>query len=95
VHYCWRCQADLPMLEESEAEYVLSPMRSRGPDNDLESVKKIILKRYLEVTGFEETNANAIFHHQLNQYGPPCLSCGKLLRTPHAKLCVACGASRV
>src|SRR5262249_2033741 len=91
IHYCWRCKLELPMLDEREAEYVLSPMHSRGLDDDLESAKRVILRRYFEITGFEETNANAIFHHLLSQYGPPCSNCGKLLRTPRAKLCAACG----
>jgi hypothetical protein len=47
-----------------------------------------------EITGFRETNANAIFHHRLSLYGPPCHVCGKLLRTPQANYCVMCGAQR-
>jgi hypothetical protein len=82
------------MLDENEGRYVLEPMifneqRSR----DTESAKEVVLQRYFEVTGFEETNANAIWHHQLKQLGPPCRNCGKPLRTPRAKLCAACGTS--
>ncbi|PDT79644.1 hypothetical protein CO675_03310 [Bradyrhizobium sp. C9] len=49
------------------------------------------LRRYFEITGFRETNVNAIWHHRLSLFGPPCSSCGKLLRTPRAKFCAACG----
>jgi hypothetical protein len=51
-----------------------------------------LLARYYEITGFRETNPNAVGHHRLSMYGPPCSSCGKPLRTPRAKSCDACGA---
>jgi hypothetical protein len=49
------------------------------------------LQRYYEITGYRETSINALWHHRLSLYGPPCLSCGKPLRTPRAKFCAACG----
>ena len=79
---------EIPMLEQHEAAYVLErrPDLERGPDQDR------ILRRYFEVTGFEETNTNAIWHHVTGLYGAPCSSCGKPLRTPRARMCAACGA---
>lgn len=53
------------------------------------------LTRYRELTGFVETNVNALWHHRLSLFGPPCQSCGKPLRTPSAKHCAECGAARV
>jgi hypothetical protein len=50
------------------------------------------LKLYNEITGFGETNVNAIWHHRASDYGPACVTCGKPLRTPCASLCAACGA---
>ena len=52
------------------------------------------LARYGKLTGFMETNADALFHHRLSVYGPPCHVCGKPLRTPQAKYCAMCSAER-
>lgn len=49
------------------------------------------LRLYRDLTGFPETNHNAIWHHRVSLYGPPCVACGKPLRTPRATLCAACG----
>jgi hypothetical protein len=53
------------------------------------------LNRYFQITGFYETNVNALWHHRLSLYGPSCSDCGKPLRTPRAKMCAACGSPRV
>jgi len=44
------------------------------------------------LTGFKETNPNALWHHRLSIYGPPCHVCGKPLRTPQARYCAMCSA---
>jgi hypothetical protein len=49
------------------------------------------LDRYLELTGFRETNVNALWHHRLGDLGPPCESCGKPMRTKQARFCAECG----
>ena len=88
------CRMEIPMLDDKEGRYVLELMGlDERRTRDIESAKLFVLQRYFEVTGFQETNANAIWHHRLSQYGPPCQNCGKLLRTPRAKMCAACGTA--
>lgn len=106
--YCWRCRTDIPMLTEAEWEIVspelanavgqikayreqihcsLSEARANG-------FGKKALALYAKMTGFSETNPDALFHHRLSIYGPPCGTCHKPLRTPEASICAACGSSR-
>lgn len=49
---------------------------------------------YSEMTGYRETNLNAIWHHRLALYGPECPQCGHLIRTPKARFCANCGLKR-
>ncbi|OON69013.1 zinc ribbon domain-containing protein [Hymenobacter sp. CRA2] len=50
-----------------------------------------MLEMYRLLTGFEETNPNAVYHHSTAQFGPPCPQCHKPLRTPQARYCPQCG----
>jgi hypothetical protein len=52
------------------------------------------LAMYEKLTGFEESNVNALYHHRLSMYGPPCHVCGKPLRAPLARYCAMCSAER-
>lgn len=49
------------------------------------------LKKFEELTGYRETNVNAIYHHRRSLYGPECSNCGKLIRTSRARFCAECG----
>lgn len=46
---------------------------------------------YQLITGYEETNPSAIFHHVLSLYGKDCPGCKKPLRTNLARFCASCG----
>ena len=82
VLYCWRCQRKVPMLEGAEEHEFLEAFR-KGP--------AAALAYYESVTGYRETVLGAIIHHKVSLFGPERRHCGKPLRTPDAKQCMACG----
>ena len=97
----------IPMLEDSEWELVaplfenpVAKIKEYRQAHDIslreaqQRFAQPILDKYRELTGFNETNISAIWHHRVSLYGPLCTSCGKPLRTPKAKFCAACGAAR-
>jgi hypothetical protein len=92
--WCWRCKTEVLMLDDEEFERV-SSLLNTGPRGDYkEEMFGPLLREYERITGFAETNPNAIYHHVLSMYGPPCKKCGKPMRTPKAKLCGTCMAPR-
>src|SRR5579884_138403 len=91
--WCWRCRMEIPMLDEDEYRQVMS-VRGSGTGNLHERQFGPVLREYERITGFHETNPNAVYHHLLSLYGPPCSNCGKPLRTPRARFCAACGHRR-
>ena len=104
TYYCWRCKCEIPMLEEHEWErlgpsltnHVERIKRIRQQKScDLSTAKKLAGQEtcdlYFELTGYRETNFNALWHHRLANFGPECLKCGHLFRTPKAKFCANCG----
>ena len=85
-------QAHLGGMPVVEAEahrrgHVLIPMQLEGTAR----FRQPMLEMYRLLTGFVETNPNAVLHHEVDQYGPPCPSCHKPLRTTEARFCAACG----
>jgi len=104
--FCWRCGCEMPMLDECEFAVVarlygdgirLIKEVENQPAHPLQATPreerfKACLDAYERLTGFRESNPNAVMHHRLVLYGPPCLACGKPLRTPRASRCMACGA---
>lgn len=94
ILWCWRCQMEVPMLDEIEWAELMASQEPHTHGGGFHAQRQALLNIYERVTGFHETNPNAVGHHRIAQYGPPCQECGKPLRTPRAQLCAACGAVR-
>jgi hypothetical protein len=106
--WCWRCKMDVPMLEETEFA-VVERLYSEGmsatkefrlkhnlplTECPIDERFRPVREAYEGMTGMAESNHNAIMHHRISIYGPPCEHCGKPLRTPSANFCAACGQVR-
>ena len=66
------------MLDDEEFQSIMY----KGEGETLrERMFSALLGEYERVTGFHETNPNAIYHHKLSLYGPACSKRGKPLRT--------------
>ena len=64
--WCWRCKAEVPMLDEDEFKRV-SSLRNTGTQGDVrERMFGPALREYQRITGFCEENPNAIYHHVLS-----------------------------
>ena len=106
-HYCWRCDAIVPLLDEKEWS-LLAPLldnmvhqikeyrETHGCDikSAQAAIGKMVLEVFNERTGFNEENYLAIYHHRRSKYGNVCRDCGQLYRTPQAKHCANCGSSK-
>jgi hypothetical protein len=93
--WCWRCKMELPMLDDDEYR-IANELYSKGfSDRELLPNRaerfKPLLDYYEQVTGWKETEPNAIMHHYISLYGTPCEKCGKPYRTPKASFCASCG----
>ncbi len=100
--WCWRCEMVIPMLDEEEFARVskllfqgLSEFKSGKTRGSYRLAFAAALEEYERITGFDETNGNALFHHRLSLLGPECVECGHPLRTPKARHCASCGKARV
>jgi hypothetical protein len=104
--WCWRCRAEMPMLDEDEFASVDALYRecmfasrefrqAHKPPSESGSIGErfaSVRRRYEEITGMKDCHENAILHHRLALYGPPCGACGRPLRTPRARVCGSCMA---
>src|SRR5882672_1413449 len=95
TQWCWRCQSDVPMLDEVEWQAVaalLGPGAAAGErlrhargaspaDTQKNIFSHLALAKYEQLAGVRETDLNVVLHHRASLYGPPCTRCGKPLRT--------------
>ena len=86
----------LAMLDEDEYRkaYALYGQGMRTREGTRAERFQALLAYYFQITGEMETEPNAVMHHRIAQYGPPCKNCGKPYRTPQASFCGACGHKR-
>jgi hypothetical protein len=107
IHHCWRCKILVPMLTDEEwgeihllirfdTEWIKTYRADTGASvhEANTALNSKALDRYFEITGFRETNINALYHHHLSLYGDECVSCGHLLRTPQSSFCANCGQKK-
>ncbi len=104
TYFCWRCEIPVPMLTEEEWEEV-EPLLRKDIEHikayrtetgvelreALDTLRHEACERYFEITGFKETNPNALWHHRLSIHGSECTQCGHLFRSPEASFCANCG----
>lgn len=104
MKYCWRCDCEVPLLNEVEWAIVsplidnMASMRKDYREQNGGTIKEAqfavgarLLEEFNRISGFNETNYLAIFHHRRSIFGKECSSCGLLLRTPRASFCANCG----
>jgi hypothetical protein len=77
------------MLDDDEFKRAMSLLGTGSGDLRQRQFAPV-LAEYERITGIPETNINALYHHVISLYGPPCQLCGKPLRTPRAMVCGFC-----
>jgi Sigma-70 factor, region 1.1 len=107
--YCWKCRTEKHMLNISEWEQMEPLLNQMTSDikqyrqthaASISEAKrqgfgKKPLDLYFQFVGIEETDAEALWHHQFALFGPECHSCKRPLRTPAAKHCAECGVAKL
>jgi hypothetical protein len=102
--YSFKLKRELPLLTDAEyrpieqalANRVDSIKKYRLQHNaSLEEARRHssddALGVYERLTGIRLSNPDELYWVRLSQYGRACPRCGKLFRTPKAKLCIECG----
>lgn len=102
-YYCWRCECEMPFLEEHEwgklpsTHDAMKEIKQYRLDHkcDLITARQFAepyqMKVFEEITGMKYVHFDVIAHHRLSDWGPECKSCGHLLRSSHATICIECG----
>ena len=86
--------AEVAKLHSASIKAVKHFRETTGSDLKHPAIPDLFLpvrQKYEHLTGVKNCMRNAIMHHRIAIYGPPCDRCGKPLRTPKAKLCAGCG----
>jgi hypothetical protein len=103
--YCWRCESEVPFLNENEYEAIVDIyVKCMGLVKDyrekhhaaldetpIDTMFEPVSVAYERITGYRGMHHDEVRHHRLSMLGADCPGCGKPLRTANAKLCTACG----
>ncbi|HEX8901453.1 hypothetical protein [Vitreimonas sp.] len=103
--YSWKLKRTLPMLSDEEFAPIHSALQNRiermkeycrthARASLAEAAQHCCddaLDYYEKISGVRLAHPDQLDWVRLSQYGRLCPSCEKPLRTPRAKLCVACG----
>jgi predicted amidophosphoribosyltransferase len=109
VMWCWRCKAEVPMLDEEEfAEFsevysacirsVKAYRQEHGTplsETPLWDLYVPARQVYERFTGVAECHHDHIKYHRISRYDDLCPNCGKPFRTSEASFCAACGTKAV
>ena len=94
IHYCWRCDAKLPFLDETEycriAPWLGVPVPIALSSAEWKLLDQLPLDLFESITGYRLHCRGDIYHHRLARMGPKCDHCGHLLRSPNAAICAHC-----
>lgn len=82
IMFCWRCQTEMPMLDEGEYRAVCEVMN--------QCTKNVKQFRAEHNASLNESPIQQLFRPVRDKYEDK--RCGKPLRTPEADFCAACGA---
>jgi hypothetical protein len=108
IQYCWRCDADVPLLDETEYaelwevyEACLRNVQSYRERRNaalreapLAEFYGPVREAYARITGVVGIDPRHMLTHRIAAFGPPCAHCGRPLRTPKATFCASCGRPR-
>lgn len=87
--WCWRCKAEVPMLDQDEWGR-FSSLSHKGPDgNRKQQMYALALREYERITDVQENDPDVLRDRVLSNHGPG-EKYGKPLRTPNAKMCASC-----
>lgn len=102
--YSFKLKRELPLLSEAEYGPIERALTNRIEriqayrkvhDSSLSEAKTHscddALEYYERLTGIRLSDPDELYWVRLSRYGRPCPRCGKLFRTPKAKLCAECG----
>jgi hypothetical protein len=104
--YCWRYGRFVHALSAWEyAVYQALFAASKRAANEaldtgeldearLQEIMQPLRQECERLSGQPGLDPGHLFKHRSSLYGPPCRRCGRNLRTPRARRCVACGLER-